>query len=72
MSKDKLNAVIAEKIVEPVPTGGRLNDCLVRSGQRVKVIENTFIVILDALSFDDTAVFVDSGYLTIIYMQIFS
>jgi hypothetical protein len=50
VSKDEIDAVIAEKIVKPVPSGGRLDSCLMRTGQRVKVIENTFIAILNAFS----------------------
>jgi len=55
MSQNELDAVITEKIVEPVPTG-ETQRRLMRAGQRVEVIENQLVVILDTLSFDNAAI----------------
>jgi hypothetical protein len=53
VGKDELNVVIAKEIVKPVPSGCRLDDSLMRAGQRMEIVENMFRDVLDALLFDD-------------------
>jgi len=70
MSKNKIDPVIVQEIVEPVPAGGGFDDGLMSAGQGVEIADDTIIDIVKALLFDYGAVVINGGDIGIIRMQI--